>query len=404
MQAQQWLTGYIHYLACMARFLTRNILVMSFISFFTDVASEMLYPVMPVYLEQIGFSIILIGVLEGIAEATAGMSKGYFGRWSDQSGRRLPFVQWGYLLSAVSKPLLALFTFPAWVFGARTLDRLGKGIRTSARDALLSDETTAGQKGRVFGFHRALDTAGAAVGPLLALLYLRYHPQDYRTLFFIAFVPGMLTIGLGYFIRERSPVERPTASVRTGFFSYFGYWKIASPQYRSTVAALLLFTLFNSSDVFLLLVLKQKGFTDTDVLTAYIFYNLVYALLSYPAGVLGDRWGLKRNVITGMLLFAISYACIGFVQQHWQVYAVFLVYGAYSAFIEGSSKALFTNQSEKRDTATAIGFYSSLNSVLLMAASFIAGLLWQKFGPSATFVASAAGTATAAFLLYRSKA
>jgi MFS family permease len=164
----------------MRSILTRTVLLVSFVSFFTDIASEMLYPVMPVYLQSIGFSVLLIGILEGMAEATAGLSKGYFGNYSDKLGSRVPFVRWGYTLSAISKPLMAVFTFPLWVFFARTLDRLGKGVRTGARDAILSDESTKENKGKVFGFHRALDTAGAAIGPLAALVFLYYYPAQYQ--------------------------------------------------------------------------------------------------------------------------------------------------------------------------------------------------------------------------------
>ena len=149
---------------------------------------------MPIYLKTIGFSIVLIGILEGVAEATAGLSKGYFGKLSDTSGRRVPFVQIGYAFSTISKPMMAIFTFPLWIFFARTIDRIGKGIRTGARDAILSDEATPQTKGKVFGFHRSMDTLGAVIGPSLALLYLYYYPQDYKTLFFVAFVPGLFAV------------------------------------------------------------------------------------------------------------------------------------------------------------------------------------------------------------------
>src|SRR4249919_1630514 len=158
------------------KYLTRTIWILSLISLLTDVASEMLYPIMPIYLKSIGFSVLLIGILEGIAEATAGLSKGYFGKLSDNSRKRVPFVQLGYALSALSKPMMAVFVYPAWIFLARTVDRLGKGIRTGARDALLSDEATPATKGRVFGFHRSMDTLGAVAGPALALLYLHFYP------------------------------------------------------------------------------------------------------------------------------------------------------------------------------------------------------------------------------------
>ncbi|MBS1975561.1 MAG: MFS transporter, partial [Bacteroidetes bacterium] len=166
--------------------ITRTIWLLSLVSLFTDMASEMLYPVMPVYLKSIGFSVLFIGVLEGLAEATAGLSKGYFGRLSDNSGKRVPFVQAGYGLSAIAKPMLALFVYPLWIFFSRTLDRLGKGIRTGARDAILSDEATSETKGKIFGFHRSLDTLGAVIGPLLAVLYLYFFPGHYKSLFLLA--------------------------------------------------------------------------------------------------------------------------------------------------------------------------------------------------------------------------
>ncbi|WP_248912298.1 MFS transporter [Gelidibacter algens] len=167
------------------KYITKTVWILSLVSLFTDTASEMLYPIMPIYLKSIGFSIVLIGILEGVAEATAGLSKGYFGKLSDNSGKRVPFVQIGYAFSAISKPMMAIFIYPLWIFFARTIDRFGKGIRTGARDAILSDEATPEAKGKVFGFHRSMDTLGAVIGPSLALVYLYYFPENYKTLFFI---------------------------------------------------------------------------------------------------------------------------------------------------------------------------------------------------------------------------
>ena len=176
------------------KYITRTVWVLSVVSLLTDTASEMLYPIMPIYLKTIGFSVVLIGILEGVAEATAGLSKGYFGKLSDTSGRRVPFVQIGYTFSAVSKPMMAVFIYPLWIFFARTMDRFGKGIRTGARDAILSDEATPQTKGKIFGFHRSMDTLGAVIGPALALIYLYYYPGNYKTLFYIAFVPGLFAV------------------------------------------------------------------------------------------------------------------------------------------------------------------------------------------------------------------
>jgi len=157
------------------KYITRTVWILSVASLLTDTASEMLYPIMPVYLKTIGFSVLLIGILEGVAEATAGLSKGYFGKLSDTAGRRVPFVQIGYALSAISKPMMGLLVFPLWIFFARTVDRFGKGIRAGARDAILSDEATPETKGKIFGFHRAMDTVGAVMGPSLALVYLYFY-------------------------------------------------------------------------------------------------------------------------------------------------------------------------------------------------------------------------------------
>ena len=235
--------------------ITRTIWILSLVSLFTDAASEMLYPIMPIYLKTIGFSVVLIGVLEGVAEATAGFCKGYFGKLSDASGKRVPFVQVGYALSALSKPLMAAFAYPLWIFFIRTLDRFGKGVRTGARDALLSDEATSETKGRIFGFHRAMDTTGAVIGPALALLYLYFHPEDYETLFFIALIPGLLAVLASFYLKDKK-VQEQKKKTSTSFFSFLNYWKESPPEYRKVLIGLLVFTLFNSSDVFLLLKVK----------------------------------------------------------------------------------------------------------------------------------------------------
>jgi MFS family permease len=369
--------------------ITRTVWILSFVSLFTDTASEMLYPVMPLYLKSIGFSILLIGVMEGLAEATAGLSKGYFGKLSDQTGRRMPFVQCGYTLSAISKPLMGLFVAPLWVFFIRTLDRLGKGLRTGAKDAVLSDESTPATKGKIFGFHRSMDTLGAVLGPLLALWYLHLHPQEYKALFFIALAPGILAIIFSFLLRDKKRINKPNA-ITPSFFSFLHYWKQSPPQYRKLVTGLLLFTLFNSSDVFLLLKARQSGLDDSGVIMVYIFYNLVYALFAFPLGILADKLGLKRVFIFGLVIFALVYAGMAYAHQSWMVYVLFFFYGMYAAATEGVSKAWITNISNKADTATAIGTYSAFQSICTMLASSIAGFIWFQFGAAATFMLSAA--------------
>lgn len=372
-------------------YLTRNVWVLSFVSLFTDVASEMLYPVMPLFLKSIGFSVLVIGVLEGVAEAVAGLSKGYFGRWSDHSTRRLPFVQMGYALSAVAKPMLAAFSWVWWIFLARTLERLGKGLRTGARDALLSDEATPATKGRVFGFHRGMDTMGAVVGPALTLLYLFYYPGDYRTLFLIAFVPGMLAVGATFLVRERARAERPAGSFSKWNLTAFAtYWRQGPAAYRRLAGGLLVFALFNSSDVFLLLKAREAGLDDTGVVGVYIFYNLVYAVAAFPIGVLADRLGMRRVLVGGLLVFAAVYAGMGLTSKGWVVGVLFFLYGIYAAATEGIAKAWISNISARQDTATAIGTFTAFQSIAALIASSLTGLLWYQFGPGVAFGVSAA--------------
>lgn len=351
----------------------------------------MLYPVMPVYLKSIGFSVVLIGILEGVAEATAGLSKGYFGKRSDLSGKRVPFVQAGYALSAISKPMLAFFVYPLWIFFSRTIDRLGKGVRTGARDAILSEEATPQTKGKVFGFHRSMDTVGAALGPSFALLYLYYHPGNYKALFLIAFLPGLLAVSTTFLLKKKKPVLGKE-KISVPFFSFLKYWKVSPPEYRKLVTGLLIFTLFNSSDVFLLLKVKQSGLSDTMVIGAYIFYNLVYSVFALPTGILADKIGLQKIFIGGLTLFAIFYFGMAFNNHLYLFLVLFFLYGLYASATEGISKAWISNISNKKEVATAIGTYAGLQSICTMLASSLTGVLWYSFGASTAFVITAVVT------------
>ncbi len=373
------------------KIISRNVLILSIVSLFTDVASEMLYPVMPIYLKSIGFSIILIGIFEGFAEATAGLSKGYFGNLSDNIGKRLPFVQIGYAFSAISKPMMSVFVYPLWVFLARAFDRLGKGIRTGARDALLSDEATPGTKARVFGFHRSMDTLGAVLGPVAALVYLAYNPGHYKILFILAFFPGLLAIAITFLIKEKKKTKNIT-NTKTKLLDFIRYWKTSPLIYRKLVGGLLVFALFNSSDVFLLLKIKEAGYADTTVICIYIFYNIVYASASYPLGMLADKIGMKKIFIAGLIFFAVAYTGMAIAHNKFLFFGIFLFYGIYAAATEGIAKAWITNVCEKNKTATAIGTYTAFQSIATMLASSLAGWIWYSFGSSVTFGISAAIT------------
>lgn len=381
----------------MARILTRSIWILSLVSLFTDVASEMLYPIMPLYLREIGFSIILIGTLEGFAEAIAGLSKGYFGQLSDGWGRRVPFVQLGYALSALSKPMMALLTTPGWIFGARSLDRVGKGIRTGARDALLSSYATPENKGKVFGFHRSMDTFGAVLGPVIALAFLYFYPNNYRTLFLIAFLPGIAAVATTFLLKENKN-DLPPKTINYSFFAFLKYPFKSAIAYRRLFFGLVLFALFNSSDIFLLLMLKQKGFSDSSMLMVYIFYNLIYALSAYPIGALADRIGLRNMFSIGLVIFAIVYFGMVYNYEPLGFWILFALYGIYAAATEGIAKAWISNITAKNEIGTAIGTYEAFKSLAAILASTLAGVIWQVISPATTFLITA--IATTALILY----
>lgn len=343
----------------------------------------MLYPVIPVYLKEIGFSVLLIGILEGIANFTAGLSKGYFGKLSDEKGLRLPFVKLGYFLSAASKPMMAAFIYPLWIFFARTTDRLGKGLRTAARDALLSQNASKETKARVFGFHRGMDTLGAAIGPTIALLFLIFYPGQYKTVFLLAFIPGLISVALIFLLKEN---RQPSSTLGKGnFFSFFKYWKIASPDYKRLVIGLLFLALFNSSDLFLILKTKQITGSDRLTIEAYILYNVVFALASYPLGAIADKIGIKKVFFSGLVLFALVYFLFGITNSVAVIFSAFFIYGIYAAATEGITKAWITNMAHTSNTATAIGFYTSCESICTLLASVIAGAIWDNLGSSTTF-------------------
>ena len=371
------------------KYITRTILILSLVSLFNDISSEMLYPIMPLFLQSIGFSSVLIGLLEGLAEITAGFSKGYFGRLSDSMGKRMPFVSGGYLLSSMAKSSMAFFTYPLWIFAMRSADKLGKGLRTGARDALLSDETTPENKGKVFGFHRGFDTLGAAIGPAIALVFIILRPGEYKLMFMLAFIPGIVGFFLTLLVKEKKTTHAPKTSFRLS--QIYDYLKTSPDAYKKVVLALLLFALFNSSDLFLLMKIKATGLTDPYVIGCYILYNIVFALASFPLGHIADKFGLKKTMVFGLFLFAIVYLGFGINNSLAGFIALFVLYGIYAASNDGVSKALISNVVPKKESGSALGTFSGLSSVMAFLASTVAGLIWKFVSPDAVFLVSAAG-------------
>lgn len=381
--------------------ITRTVFLLSMVSLFADIAGEMLYPVMPLYLKSIGMGAVFIGILEGMADAISGLSKTYFGKLSDVSGRRMPFVWAGYILASFSKPAIGLFTNPGWILFTRSSDRLGKGIRTAARDAILADEATPETKGTVFGFHRALDTLGAFLGPIVALIFLYYYPGEYRRLFLFSLIPAFFVIFSLFLVKEKRFVGKKENG--NLFFSSLGYWKIASSEYKSLLGILLLFTLVNSSDMFLLLKIKENGVSDVGAIGFYIFYNFIYALSSYRIGMLSDTWGKKKVFVMGLFCFAITYAGMSFTRSSFGYYVLFFSYGIFAASTEGISKAWISSLCKKEDLATAIGFQATTQSLMTLMASLFAGAMWAVLGSGWVFGIASFVSVIAAVLLIKRK-
>lgn len=371
----------------MFKHITRTVWLLSLISLMNDFSSEMLYPIIPLFLQQCGYGTAIIGLLEGVAELIAGLSKIYMGRLSDTVQRRLPFVQVGYSLSILSRPLIGLTTQLGWIFTGRSMDKIGKGIRTGARDALLADESDVANRAEVFGFHRSMDTFGAVLGPSVAILYLWFHPQDYRNIFLITLIPGLLAAVCTFLLHEKKHDAVPKQAF--SFSKNFGYYRVASPGYLKLTALLLLFGLVNSSDMFLLVRAKESGMNEREVIMLYIAFNLVYALFAFPIGKLADRFGRKHMFLTGLLIYVATYLTFGYTHQAVWICTAFVGYGLYYAFTQGAMKAMLLETVAKTDHSGAIGFYEGMNSFSLLLGNALAGWIWYRYGHEVMFTFSA---------------
>ena len=370
---------------------SRNVFILGLVSLWTDASSEMVYPLVPLFLTGVlGAPVAMVGVIEGLAEATASVLKGVSGWLSDRIGRRRPLVLAGYGLAAVAKPLLALASGWPLVLGARVLDRFGKGVRNSPRDALIADSSRESKRGRAFGFHRATDQIGAVIGPLLALPLLAAFHQNLRWLFVAAFVPAALGVAILTAVRETG--RRPSSiAAQPPRFRLRG----AEPAFLRFLAVMLLFTLGNSSDMFLILRAHQLGIGTGAVVLLFAVYNAVYAAASYPAGSLSDRIGRRRVIIAGLALFAAVYAGFGLAPGPRWVWPLFAVYGLYQGLTDGTSRALVVDLVSPEHRATALGIYAMATGLAALPASVIAGLLWQNVSPAAPFLYGAAMAALA---------
>jgi MFS family permease len=363
--------------------LPKQVVMLGLVSLFTDVASEMLYPVTPIFLTVVlGSSMAVVGIIEGLAEVTAGLLKGYFGRLSDKKKKRSIFVVLGYALSALSKPLPGFFPALSAVITSRVTDRVGKGIRTAPRDALLSSYAE-GNTGAVFGFHRGMDTLGAALGPVGALILLHFYPGDYTLIFLVAFVPSIIAVSFTLFVKDN-----PASFKNTTKRNYAEFWQSAPSGYKTILLLITIFSLVNSSDVFLILKSKDISNSASLAIWGYIFYNLVYALASYPIGKYSDKIGKKKVYVTGLYIFAGVYLGFALFPDISFIWVLFALYGIYAASTEGVVKAWVSDLIPDEQRGSAIGLLTMFTSLSLMLGSFVAGFLWDQFGSMVPFLLS----------------
>ena len=394
-------------------------IALGFVSLFTDMSSEMAYTQIPLFLTGVlGASAISVGLIEGIAESTASLLRIVSGYWSDRSGQRKPLTVLGYSLGAISKPLMALAYAPPFVLLLRFVDRFGKGLRTAPRDALITETTPKEMRGRAFGLHRAMDTTGAVLGPLLGIWFLTWlahhgHSGDLghnlRLLFVFAGLPGLLAVlTLLVAVKEnRRGDEKPRTQEKSGqekrdFSSFIlhpsSFWKELQPSYRRFLLITLLFNLGNFSDAFLVLRARSLHFEPTEILWLYAAFNVVEAVLGYGAGILSDRVGRRPLIIAGYFVFALVYLGFALAGSKAAIWALFLLYGLYYTLTQGVQRAFAADQSDPAHRATQIGAYHTVVGLALLPASVLAGALFDR-NPAMPFYVGAATALVSAFFL-----
>ncbi|MFA6016963.1 MAG: MFS transporter [Patescibacteria group bacterium] len=379
----------------------KNVFILGLVSFFNDTASEMIYPIVPIFLTTVlKVSTPVVGLIEGIAEATAAIGKFIFGYLSDKIGTRKPFVIGGYSLSTISKVLIGMANVWPVVLLARFVDRLGKGVRTGARDSLLLQNTTKNNKGFIFGYHRAFDSLGAVLGPIIGLMLIYFFKENLRSVFYFAAIPGLMgVLLLTFFVREKArdrvflspqepspfggiPSRKKTQSPR--FLENFSIiWQ--NKKLSLFFIASIIFSLGNSSDAFLILRAKNLGLTTLMAVLTYVVYNLSQTLLATPMGKLSDKIGAKRVFEGGLLVFSLVYFLFGFIKNPIFIWLLFPIYGVYIAATDGVSKAYVSEFITEKESGSYFGLYQGATAISALFASWFAGILWYTISPATTF-------------------
>lgn len=361
--------------------ITRNVFMLGLVSFLTDLSTEMIYPLLPIFLTAVlKTGALFVGVVEGIAESTASLFKLFSGWISDKLNRRKILVIGGYSLSGLTRPLIAISTAGWHVLIARFFDRVGKGVRTSPRDALIADSADKRYLGKSFGFHRAMDHAGAVVGPLIAFGLLTAFVENYRLVFWLAFIPAILTVLVLIFgvsevrRREEEKTIPPTLTL-----------KPFDARFKRFLLIVILFTLGNSSDAFLLLRAENLGVATALIPILWVVLHIVKMLSSMPGGMWSDKIGRRNVIIAGWSVYSLVYLGLALASSTWHIWLLFTVYGVYFGLTEGTEKALVADLAPSELRGTAYGVYHFAIGIAALPASLIMGALWQKFNPTVAF-------------------
>jgi MFS family permease len=374
-----------------------NIILLGITSLLTDISSEMVYPILPVFLvTTLGASPAILGLIEGIAESLASLLKVFSGYFSDKIKARKPFAIFGYASSTLGKFFLYISTSWAYVLFARAIDRLGKGIRTAPRDALIADSSQEGKRGAAFGLHRAMDTLGATIGVILAYILITRFKGNLRNIFLFSLIPAFLGVLFLFFTKEIRSNSK-SSSLKLQFTPPFlqternregraGFkWHTLDKRLKLFLIFTFVFTLGNSSNQFLLLRAKNMGSSVPRLILFYLVYNIVYALAAYPASCISDKIGRKKILVSGYFLYGLVYLGFAVNNSLNMFWLLFGIYGLYIGFTEGVEKALVADIASVNLRATTIGLHATLVGIGLLPASLLAGLLWKFFGPTAPF-------------------
>jgi MFS family permease len=359
--------------------LTRDSFYLAFASLFADISTEMLYPILPVFLTQtLNASGSVVGLVEGITQATQNIVQGFSGWLSDRLRKRKTIALAGYFLSAIAKPLIGASTAWQGVLGARFLDRFGAGARSAPRDALIAASVDERDRGKAFGLEGIGDNAGAFLGPLLAVFLLMVLGVDTRLIFYLAVIPGLLAFGMIALVRER-PMARAQFPVELG-------WRGFPAAYWRYLAATAVFGIGNSSNAFLILATQDTGASLTATILIYAAFNLVAAAISYPAGLVSDRWGRRTILLASFIFFFVAYLGFALTRNSVLIAVLFALYGLHQGIFRTVGKALASDYVPAHRRASALGWYSTTVGLLGLLASAVAGLLWDRVGHAAVFV------------------